>query len=127
MSPETLFALTNDALFDFMAIRLNGPKAVGLRWRINWIFTDSGDRLAMNLTNCTLTHVLDAEIPEAETTVRISRTGLVALNLRDMDTAAAMAAGELEINGDQTIIDQLFALLDDFTMMFDVVAPSLPD
>ena len=101
--------------------------AAGLRWRVNWLFTDSGERLAMNLQNCTLTHVLDTEIEAADATVRISRAGLVALNIRDMDTAAAMAAGEMTVEGDQSIIERLFTMLDDFTMMFDVVAPSLPD
>ena len=49
------------------------------------------------------------------------------INIRKTDVAAAVAAGDVRIDGDRGIIEQLFALLDDFTMMFDVVAPSLPD
>ena len=130
LSPETLTALTTDALFDFMATRLNGAKAAGLHWRIGWVFTDRDECLAMNIQNCTMTHVLDdvsadgAE--DADVTVRISRAVLVDLNIRKTDVATAVAAGEMAVEGDQTIIEQLFAMLDDFTMMFDVVAPSPP-
>ncbi len=35
----------------------------------------------------------------------------------------ALAAGELEIEGDVAVVEQLFEMLDDFSLMFDVVAP----
>lgn len=127
LSPETLSALTLESVFDFMAIRLNGPKASGLRWRVNWVLTDNGARLAMSLQNCTMTYDLDSVGQDADVTVHISRAALVDINIRKTDVAAAVAAGDVRIDGDRGIIEQLFALLDDFTMMFDVVAPSLPD
>jgi alkyl sulfatase BDS1-like metallo-beta-lactamase superfamily hydrolase len=89
--------------------------------------TDNGARLAMSLQNCTMTYVLDSVGQDADVTVRISRAALVDINIRKTDVAAAVAAGDVRIDGDRGIIEQLFALLDDFTMMFDVVAPSLPD
>ena len=127
LSPETLSALTLESVFDFMAIRLNGPKAAGLCWRVNWILTDNDARLAMNLQNCTMTYVLDSTGRDADVTVHINRAALVDINIRKTDVAAAVTAGDLRIDGDQGIIEQLFALLDDFTMMFDVVAPSRKD
>ena len=127
LSPETLSALTLESVFDFMAIRLNGPKAAGLCWRVNWILTDNDARLAMNLQNCTMTYVLDSTGKDADVTVHINRAALVDINIRKTDVAAAVTAGDVRIDGDQGIIEQLFALLDDFTMMFDVVAPSRKD
>ena len=53
---------------------------------------------------------------------------LGAVNVRETDVAAALAAGDLEIEGDVAVVEQLFEMLDDFSLMFDVVAPSLaPD
>ena len=34
-------------------------------------------------------------------------------------------SGDLAIDGEQGVVEQLFATLEGFTMMFDVVAPSL--
>jgi alkyl sulfatase BDS1-like metallo-beta-lactamase superfamily hydrolase len=48
---------------------------------------------------------------------------LVAVNVRETDVSAALAAGELEIEGDVAVVEQLFEMLDDFSLMFDVVAP----
>ncbi|MDP6830266.1 MAG: alkyl sulfatase dimerization domain-containing protein [Alphaproteobacteria bacterium] len=127
VSPETLTALTASALFDFMAIRLNADKAAGLHWRINWHLGNSDERLVMNLQNCTMTHVLDQVADDAVVSVRLSQEVLVAINVRQTDVAEALAAGDMEVDGDVAIVEQLFAMLDDFSLMFDVVAPSLKE
>jgi len=125
LSPDMLAALTSEALFDFMAVRLNGAKAAGLHWKINWHLTDRDENLVMNLQNCTLTHVAGQAADEAVASVRAGWDLIVALNVRRTSVAAAVAAGDLEIDGDIAVVEQLFAMLDDFEMMFDVVAPSL--
>ena len=124
LSPDMLTALTSEALFDFMAVRLNGPEAAGLRWRLNWHLTDSDERLVLNLQNCTLTHVSGQVAADAVASVRSSRDLVVALSMRQTSVADAAAAGDLQIDGEAAAVEQLFAMLDDFEMMFDVVAPS---
>ncbi|MFP6727794.1 MAG: alkyl sulfatase C-terminal domain-containing protein, partial [Alphaproteobacteria bacterium] len=125
LGPGILAGVTTGTLFDFMAIRLNGPNAAGLHWRINWVLRDSGEHAAMNLQNCTLTHVFSDMPTEADVTVETDHATLVSLNIREMDVDRAAKAGQLKIDGDQSIVASLFDMLDDFTMMFDVVAPSL--
>ncbi len=125
LSPEMLTALTTEALFDFMAVRLDMAKAGGLRWQINWHLTDSGERMVLSLQNCTLSHVSDQAAPDAVASVRASRDLIVALNTRQTTVAEAVASGGLKIDGEVAVVEQLFAMLDDFEMMFDVVAPSM--
>ena len=124
LGPGILAGVTTGALFDFMAVRLNGPNAAGLNWRINWILRDSGKHAAMKLQNCTLTHVFSDKPTEADVTVETDHATLVSLNIRETGVDSAAKAGQLRIDGDQSIVARLFDLLDDFEMMFDVVAPS---
>ncbi len=125
ISPDTLTALTGGALFDFMAVRLNGDKAAGLQWRINWHLSDIDERLMMNLQNCTMTYMPGETADDATAAVRVSREVLVAVNVRKISVAEALLAGDMEIEGDRSAVERLFEMLDDFSMMFDVVAPSL--
>jgi len=125
ISPDMLTALSGGALFDFMAVRLNGAKAAGLRWRINWHLSDIDERLMMNLQNCTMTYMPGEVADDAAASVRVSREVLVAVNVRKTNVTEALAAGEMEIKGDPALVVRLFEILDDFDMMFDVVAPSL--
>ena len=123
ISPDMLTALSGGALFDFMAVRLNGAKAAGLRWRINWHLSDIDERLMMNLQNCTMTYMPGEVADDAAASVRVSREVLVAVNVRKTNVTEALAAGEMEIKGDPALVVRLFEILDDFDMMFDVVAP----
>ncbi len=124
LGPGILAGVTTGALFDFMAVRLNGPNAAGLNWRINWILRDSGKHAAMTLQNCTLTHFFSDMPTEADVTVEADHATLVSLNIGETDVDRAAKAKQLKIDGDQSIVARLFDLLDDFEMMFDVVAPS---
>ena len=40
-SPDTIRAMDLDLLFDYAAMRLNGPKAEGKSMKFNWSFTDT--------------------------------------------------------------------------------------
>ncbi|MBT3331437.1 MAG: MBL fold metallo-hydrolase [Rhodospirillaceae bacterium] len=127
LSPDMLSALTADALFDFMAVRLDAGKAAGLAWKINWQLTDSDERAVMNLQNCTMSHVFDTFAEDAVASVRTNLATIVALNVGKTTVADATASGDLDAEDDDAIIEQLFAMLDNFSMMFDVVAPSLKE
>ncbi len=54
---DTLKALNNEMFFDFLGVRLNAAKAEGKTMVINWSFTDSNQRIALNLDNSALTYV----------------------------------------------------------------------
>ncbi|HJM91105.1 MAG TPA: alkyl sulfatase C-terminal domain-containing protein, partial [Alphaproteobacteria bacterium] len=95
------------------------------RWRINWHLSDIDERLMMNLQNCTMTYMPGEVADDAAASVRVSREVLVAVNVRKTNVTEALAAGEMEIKGDPALVVRLFEILDDFDMMFDVVAPSL--
>ena len=122
-----LSALTADALFDFMAVRLDAGKAAGLAWKINWQLTDSDERAVMNLQNCTMSHVFDTFAEDAVASVRTNLATIVALNVGKTTVADATASGDLDAEDDDAIIEHLFAMLDNFSMMFDVVARSLKE
>ena len=52
---------------------------------------------------------------------------LTRLVLREISLADAIATGLVTVDGDASAIDDLFGLLDDFTLMFEVVEPKRAD
>ena len=124
LSPDLLGAVATDTLFDYMAVRLAAERAVGKRWRINWTLAERNECVCQTLCNETLTQLMGKTAPAAEASVATSRETLIHLLLRRVDVAEAKDAGALSITGDETIVVELFELLDDFTMQFDIVTPS---
>jgi linear primary-alkylsulfatase len=124
LSPDLVSGLETLILFDYIAIRLDPVKAAGRRWRIDWRIEDTGERVALNLENSTLT-CMPGEAATADLSVTTTRAALEAIALRPEGLAESLVAGTCRVTGDAARLTALFAMLDDFTLMFEIVTPGL--
>jgi alkyl sulfatase BDS1-like metallo-beta-lactamase superfamily hydrolase len=115
--------LSLDLFFDFLGVRLNGDKAEGRSISVNWRFTDTGQRYLLTLENCALTYLSERQGERVDATVELARATLNRLILRELTLSEAMADGRIIISGQAMKVAELFGLLDDFTMDFEVVEP----
>jgi alkyl sulfatase BDS1-like metallo-beta-lactamase superfamily hydrolase len=120
---DTLKAINNEMFFDFLGVRLNAAKAEGKTMVINWSFTDSNQRIALNLDNSALTYVAGKQAPNADATVTLARGTLDAVTQQRTTFADAVKAGLVKIDGDPRKLDELMSMLDTFKVMFEVVEP----
>jgi alkyl sulfatase BDS1-like metallo-beta-lactamase superfamily hydrolase len=123
VSPDIVRAMSPDLFFDYLGGRLDGVRAEGRRLVIDWVFSDLGRRYALNLENCALTYLADHRSDNADATVTLVRTTLNRLVLREMTFADAVEQGLVGVEGDAAKVADLFTLLDDFTLMFEIVEP----
>jgi linear primary-alkylsulfatase len=115
-----------DLFFDYLGVRLNAEKAEGRRLVLNWVFSDLGRRYVLNLENCALTYLADRQGDGADATVTLDRAVLDSIVLRELTVADAVQRGLVRVEGDGATVVELFELLDDFTLMFEVVEPKRP-
>jgi len=123
VSPDVVRAMSLDLFFDYLGVRLDGEKAEGKRIVVNWVFSDLGERYALTLENCALTYLAGRGSARADATVTLERSVLDRLVLRETTLAEAMERGLARVDGDRAKVVELFGLLDDFTLMFEVVEP----
>jgi alkyl sulfatase BDS1-like metallo-beta-lactamase superfamily hydrolase len=126
VSPDVVRAMSLDLFFDYLGVRLNGEKAEGRRLVVNWVFSDLGRRYVLNLENCALTYLADRQGDGADATVTLDRAVLDSIVLRELTVADAVRRGLVRVEGDGATVVELFDLLDDFTLMFEVVEPKRP-
>jgi alkyl sulfatase BDS1-like metallo-beta-lactamase superfamily hydrolase len=119
--------LSLDLFFDFLGVRLNGEKAEGKIIVVNWDFPDTGQRYALTLQNCALTYLADRHAAGADCTVTLDRTTLNSVILRELALPEALTQGLLKLAGNAPKLAELFALLDDFSMGFEVIEPLRAD
>ncbi len=120
---DTLKAVSNELLFDFLGVRLDAAKAEGKRMVINWNFTDSKQLFVMTLENSALTHVAGRQAPQADSTLTLVRATLDAITLRQTTFPEAVQAGLIKVDGDPRKLSELLAMFDTFNPMFEVVEP----
>ena len=126
VSPDVVRAMSVEQIFDLLGVQLNGEKAEGRRIVINWVFPDLARPYLLNLENCALTYLADRRKERADVTVTLDRATLDRLILRELPLADAIQSGAVRVEGDADKVRELLGLLDDFSLMFEVVEPKRP-
>jgi alkyl sulfatase BDS1-like metallo-beta-lactamase superfamily hydrolase len=87
------------------------------------VFADLRRTYVATLENSALTCLADRRSESADATVTLERAALNRLVLREVAFADAIAQGLVRLEGDAAKVAELFALLDDFSLMFEVLEP----
>jgi len=122
-SQEAITATSLPMIFDFLAIRLNGPKAEGKKIVINWNFTDVTEQYILNLENSALTYRAGKQAPDADATLVLTRAVLDQIFLGQTTFQKQLASGDIHIEGNPMKLVELLSLLDTFEPGFNVVTP----
>jgi linear primary-alkylsulfatase len=123
VGPDLLRAMSLEHIFDLLGVRLNGERAEGRRIVINWVFPDPGQPYVLNLENCALTYLAGRRSERADVTVTLDRATLDRLLLRELPIPDAIQSGSVRLDGDPAKLAELFGLLDEFSLMFEVMEP----
>jgi alkyl sulfatase BDS1-like metallo-beta-lactamase superfamily hydrolase len=123
-SAELLKGVSIDLAFDVLAVRLNAAKAEGKTIVINWTFGDLNQTHVMNLENSALTHTSGRLADNADLSLTLSRATFEALTLKQRTFRDAVASHEIAFSGNPQKLEELVAMLDDFTPDFAIVEPN---
>jgi len=120
---DMINALSLSELFDYVAVRLNGPKAAGKRVTLNFSFTDSNTTYVAKLANGVLNHKVGNASPDAVATIVLSRPAFLAMMLGGVPVESLKANGMIEVDGDEDALPEFLGLLDEFEFWFNIVTP----
>ncbi len=123
VSPDVVRAMSLDLFFDYLGVRLDGERANGQRLVVNWRFADLGRHYVLTLDHCALTYLADRQSETADATVTLERAVLNRLVLRELTLDDAVSRKLVAIDGAAAKVVTLFALFDDFALMFEIVEP----
>ncbi len=114
---------TASLMADYLAIRINAPKADGKTIVLNVNIKDTEEKLALYLNNGVLNQTEGAHDKGADATVSVTRYnfGLLAFGRKTLEEAKK--AGEITIEGNEKAVAELLSLTDDFDMWFNIVEP----
>lgn len=113
----SLFTLSPDMLFDFMAIQVNGEKAAGENLVININLIDLDQKATLILRNGALTSRLGILDSNPTSTISLLKTGLTKalINPSTID--------QLPIKGDKAELIKLLRVMDKSNPRFNIIEP----
>ncbi|MGV0808285.1 alkyl/aryl-sulfatase [Mycolicibacterium setense] len=122
-SPDTVKAMPPDMLFDYLAVRLNGPKAAGKTLTMNVKFKDINKEYGLTVENGVLNYAADAPVPNANSTVTLDKATLDDIQLGNVELQDAISQNKVTIDGNRGSFDEFMGLLDNFPFWFNIVTP----
>lgn len=120
---ETLKAVPIDLFFDLIAVRMNGPKAEGVTMTLNFILPDADEKVGVSVDNCVLNYTNGKLLEDVDASVTVNRTHWNELAAGLVSLEDLLNDGRMNVDGEGSKIKDLFALLDDFAIFFNIVEP----
>jgi alkyl sulfatase BDS1-like metallo-beta-lactamase superfamily hydrolase len=110
-------------IFDYLAVRLNGPKADKERIELNWIFPDIQQKYRVLVNHGVLNYFPEETADKADATITLTRSKVNDLILGRQTFDQAKADGSVTVQGDPEKVNQFFSLLDKFNFWFNIITP----
>ncbi|WP_068165898.1 alkyl/aryl-sulfatase [Rhodococcus phenolicus] len=121
-SRDSILAMPIDILFDFVAVQIDGPKAADADIRIDFEFTDEGVRWTMWIRRGVL-NARRGSSPQPPLTVSGPKAALVGVLVQPGSAQKLQESGAITLDGDEQVLSDFAALLDEFDPSFPIVTP----
>ena len=120
-SPDVIRAMSTELFLNFLGIRMDSAKAEGLRFTINLVTPDNGEKFIIELENATLTNFKGVQAEAPDLTLTIDRADLERTMMGATTLEAQIAEGTAKVEGDPGVLTRLAATMVDFDPRFEVM------
>ena len=119
--PDVVRAMSTELFLDFIAIRMDSRKVEDMKFTINLITPDNGEKFVIELANATLTNIEGFQADNADLTITINRSDLETVMMGKKTLMAQLDDGTAKFKGDKSIIKKLASTLTVFTPDFEMM------
>lgn len=124
--PDVVRAMSTEQWLDFIGISLDPKRAEGLKFTINLVTPDNGERYAIEMSNATLSNAKGFLAKNPDLTVTVNRADLNQVMMGVASFDDLIKAGKAKFDGNRAGFDQLRAILVPFTPDFEILPGTAP-
>jgi alkyl sulfatase BDS1-like metallo-beta-lactamase superfamily hydrolase len=124
--PDVVRAMSTEQWLDFIGISVDPKKADGLKFTINLVTPDNGERFIVEMSNATLTTIKGFQAPKPDLTVTLNRADLNQVMMGVASFDDLIKDGKAKFDGDRSGFDQLRSTLVVFTPDFEILPGTAP-
>jgi alkyl sulfatase BDS1-like metallo-beta-lactamase superfamily hydrolase len=124
--PDVVRAMSTEQWLDFVGISMDPKKAEGLRFTINLVTPDNGEKFVVEMSNATLTTIGGFQAAKPDLTVTVNRAELNRVMMGQASFDDLIAEGKAKFDGNRAGFDQLRSILVAFTPDFEILPGTAP-
>jgi len=118
--PDVIRAMSTEQWLDFIGISVDSAKAEGMRFTINLVTPDNGEKYLVEMSNATLTSIKGFTDPKADLTITLDRANLDRIMMGTASFESLEREGKARLAGNRRLIGQLAGTLTQFTPDFEI-------
>ena len=122
-SPDTVAAMPLELFFDYLSIRLDGPRAAGKTIKLNMDLPDTRQKYLLVVQYGVLQYHKDQQARDADASLTLDRTTLNDAIAGKLKLEQGVANGKIKLDGDPKKFEEFLGLLDKFDPWYQVVMP----
>jgi alkyl sulfatase BDS1-like metallo-beta-lactamase superfamily hydrolase len=119
--PDLVRAMTTDLFLEFLGIRMDAKKAEGMKFKINFITPDNGEKFVVEMSNAALTNIKGFQADDADLTVTINRSDLETVMMGAAKFDDQIANGKAKLVGNRDVYEKLKSTLVHFALGFEMM------
>jgi alkyl sulfatase BDS1-like metallo-beta-lactamase superfamily hydrolase len=124
--PDVVRAMSTEMWLDFLGISMDPKRADGMRFTINLVTPDNGEKYLIELSNATLTNIEGQQAKDPDLTITLNRAELNRVMMGVTSFDDLIKDGKATFAGDRKAFDQLRALMVPFTPNFEILPGTAP-
>jgi alkyl sulfatase BDS1-like metallo-beta-lactamase superfamily hydrolase len=121
VTPDIIRAMGTGIWLDFLGVKLNSKKAVGINFKMNLITPDNNEKFLIELSNSTLSNVEGFTAKDADLTLTLSRADLNLVMMGVKSLEDLIKEGKATFTGNIGILKQLVGMMDEFDLRFEIL------
>ena len=124
--PDVVRAMSTEQWLDFIGISMDPKRADGIRFVVNLVTPDNGERFVVEMSNATLTTIKGEQAKSPDLTVTVNRADLNQVMMGVASFDDLIKAGKAKFDGNRAGFDQLRSILVPFTPNFEILPGTAP-
>lgn len=126
IGPDMIRGMSTELYLDFLAISMDSKKAEGMKFVINLVTPDNGEKFVLEMSNSTLTNIMGQQAKHADLTVTINRSDLETVMGGQATFDSLVSSGKAKMDGDRKPFDQLRSIIEHFSPDFEIMPGTKP-
>jgi alkyl sulfatase BDS1-like metallo-beta-lactamase superfamily hydrolase len=120
-SPDFVRGTTTELFLNYLAIQMDSRKAEGMKFKINLVTPDNGEKFVMEMSNATLTTLAGYQAKDADLTLTIDRSDLEDVMIGTATLNDKVANGKATMAGNPQVLAQLTSTMVKFDPWFEIL------
>ncbi len=120
-SADVVRAMPTELFLNFLGIRMDSRRSEGMRFTINLITPDNGEKFIIELENATLTNIKGFLSKSPDLTLTINRSDLELTMTGAKTLETQIVDGTARVEGDASILKQLASTMVEFDPRFEIM------